>query len=100
VNGTLQLLMVIVCGVPQVAHYIASKVSTFLKQVYRQYQSEDELSDADSLPRRLISPNQYSRSLLSKSEQALANTNSEPLTLRGQVPPANNYGSISKSPTI
>jgi len=61
---------VIVCGVPQVAHYIASnKVSTFLKQVYRQNQSEDELSDADSLPRRLINPNQYSRSLLSSTYQ-------------------------------
>ena len=77
--------MVIVCGVPQVAHYIASKVSTFLKQIYRRNQPEDELSDVDSRPRRLISPNQYSRSLLSKSEQAHANTDSEPLTLRGQL---------------
>ena len=106
--------MVIVCGVPQlvlllsvtytqlkgkqVAYYIAGKVSTLLKQippVYRQNQAEDELSDADSLPHRLISPNQYSRSLLSESKQAHAKTDSELLTVRGRVPPVYNYGSIS-----
>jgi len=110
-NETLPILMMIVCGVPQlvlllsvtyaqlkgnqVAYYIAGKVSTLLKQIYRQNQAEGELSDADSLPHRLISPNQCSRSLLSESKQAHAKTDSEPLTVRGRVPPVYNYGSIS-----
>ena len=110
-NETLPLLMVIVCGVPQlvlllsvtytqlkgkqVAYYIAGKVSTLLKQIYRQNQAEGEHSDADSLPHRLISPNQYSTSLLLESKQAHAKTDSEPLTVRGRVPPVYNYGSVS-----
>ena len=100
--------MVVACGVPQlalllsvtyrqlkgkqVAQYIAGKVRTLLK---RRNQAEDELSDADSLPDRLINPNQYSRFLLSESEQAHAQTASESLTVRGRVPPVCNYGSIS-----
>jgi len=110
-NETLPLLMVIVCGVPQlvlllsvtytqlkgkqIAHYITGKVSTLLKWICRRNQAEGEHSDADSLPHRLISPNQYSRSLLLESKQAHAKTDSEPLTVRGRVPPVCNYGSIN-----
>ena len=107
-NETLPLLMVVACGVPQlalllsvtyrqlkgkqVAQYIAGKVRTLLK---RRNQAEDEPSDADSLPDRLINPNQYSRFLLSESEHAHAQTASESLTVRGRVPPVCNYGSIN-----
>jgi len=38
-------------------------------QTHRQNQAEDEPSDADSLPHRLINPNQYNSSLLSESVQ-------------------------------
>jgi len=73
--------------------YIAGKVKTLLKQMKKQNQAEDGPSDADSLPHRLVSPNQYDRSLLSESEQAHAT--SETLSILGQVPPVCTYGSIS-----
>ena len=108
-NETLPLIIVIACGFPQlvlllsVAYrqlkgkqavgYIAGKVKTLLKRMKKQNQAEDESSDADSLPHRLVSPNQYDRSLLSESEQAHAT--SETLSILGQVPPACTYGSIS-----
>ena len=75
------------------AQYIAGKVSTLLKQICKQNQAENELSDANSLPYRLINPNQYNRLLLSDTEQT--HINSETLTVRGQVPPVYTYGSAS-----
>jgi len=55
-------------------------------------QAEEEVSVADSLPHRLINPNQYDRSLLSESEQTRANT--EAPTVQ-QVSPVYTYGSIN-----
>jgi len=108
-NETLHLIFVIACGFPQfvlllsvtysllkgkhIAKYIAGKVCDLMKQICTQQQNEDELSDDDPLPDRLINPNQYSRSLLSQPEQA--HVNSETLTVRGQRTPVNTYGSIS-----
>jgi len=108
-NETLHLIFVIACGFPQlvlllsvtysllkgkhIAKYIAGKVRDLMKQICTQQQNEDELSDDDPLPDRLINPNQYSRSLLSQPEQA--HVNSETLTVRGQRTPVNTYGSIS-----
>jgi len=105
----LPAIFVIACGVPQLVlllsvayrqlkgrqavEYIAGKVKTLLKQMKKQNQAEDEPSDADSLPHRLVSPNQYDRSLLSESEQAHAN--SKTLSMLGQVPHVCTYGSIS-----
>jgi len=54
--------------------YIAHNVSILLKQMHRQNQAEDEPSDADSLPHRLINPNQYNSSLLSETEQVHTNS--------------------------
>ena len=84
-NETLPLLFVIVCGVPQfilllsvtfrqlkgkqVARYIARKLGTLLKKTHNPNEAEEELSDADSLPDRLVNPNQYNRPLLSASQQ-------------------------------
>ena len=81
-NETLHLIFVIACGFPQlvlllsvtysllkgkrIAKYIAGKVRDLMKQTCTQQQNEDELSDDDPLPDRLINPNQYSRSLLSQ----------------------------------
>ena len=108
-NETLPLIIVVTCGLPQlvlllsvtyrqlkgkrIVQCITGKVSTLLKQIHTRYPAEDELSDANPLPHRLISPNQYNRSLLSVSEQTHANT--ETLTVQGQVPPVYTYGSIS-----
>ena len=108
-NETLPLLLLIACSLPQlvlvlsvtcrqlkgkqIAGHIAGKVSTFVKQIWKQNKAADELSDADSLPHRLVSPNQYNRSLLSDTEQT--HNNSETLTARGQVPPVYTYGSVS-----
>jgi len=75
------------------ALYIAGKVSTLLGQICKRNQGGDELSDADSMPRRLVNPNQYNRSLLSDNEQT--HINSETLRARGQVPPVYTYGSVS-----
>jgi len=37
-------------------------------QICKRNQAEDELSDADQLPHRLVNPNQYNKTLLSVSE--------------------------------
>ena len=73
--------------------FFVGKVNTLLKQVCTRNQAEEEISVADSLPHRLISPNQYDGSLQSESEQTYANT--EIPTVRGQVSPVYTYGSIS-----
>ena len=107
-NEALPVIFMIAFGLPQlvlllsvaytqlkgtsIARSIASKVSS-LKQICKPNQAEDEPSDADSLPDRLIRPNQYNRSLLSVSEQTHAN--SETLSVRGQVPPVYTYSSIN-----
>ena len=108
-NESLRLIFVIACGLPQLvlvlsvtyrqlkgkqmAQYIAGKVSTLLEQICKRNQVGDELSDADSMPHRLVNPNQYNRSLLSDTEQT--HINSETLRARGQVPPVYTYGSVS-----
>jgi len=108
-NKVLPRLFVIACALPQlvlllsvtyrqlkgkwVVRYIIARVSTLLKQTQKPRQAEDELSDADQLPHRLVSPNQYNRSLLSDSEQTHTNFDTHPV--RGQLTPAYTYGSIS-----
>ena len=108
-DETLPLIFVIACCLPQlvlllsvtyrqlkgkrIVRCITGKVGTLLKQVRTRNQAGDELSDAESLPHRLVSPNQYNRSLLSESERTHAN--SVTLSVRGQVPPVYTYGSIS-----
>ena len=103
---TLPLILVIITGFPQLVllltliykqligkwiMYVTGKISSFLKKIHKQYnQAEEELSDTDSLPHRLVSPNQYNKSLLSESEQT-----HKTLTVQGQVPPVYTYGSIS-----
>ena len=67
---------------------IAGKVNTLIKQVCTRNQAEEETSAADSLPHRLISPDQYDGTLLS-------HVNTEIRTVRGQVPPVYTYGSIN-----
>jgi len=107
-NETLPLIFVVACGVPQLAlllsvtyrqlkgkkvvQYIAGRVSTLLNRIHKRNQVEDELSDGDQLPHRLICPNQYDRSLPSKPEQMSANCE---MPVRRQVPPVYNYGSVS-----
>jgi len=107
-SETLPLIILIACGLPQLvlvlsvtcrqlkgkqmAQYIAGKISTLLKQVHKQKQG-NELSVADSLPHRLVNPNQYNRSLPTDTEQA--SNNSETLTVRRQVSPVYNYGSVN-----
>ena len=106
-NETLPLIFVISCSFPQlvlmlsvsyrqlkgkqIAIHIAGKVHTLIKQIHAQNRGEDELSDDNPLPHRLVNPNQYNRSLLSESEHT--QTNSE--TVRGQLTPVYTYGSIS-----
>ena len=108
-NEALVLMSVVAYGIPQlvlllsvtyqqlkgkwIVRCITGKVGTLLKQVRTRNQAADELSDADSLPHRLVSPNQYNKSLLSESERTHAN--SETLSVRGQVPAVYTYGSIS-----
>jgi len=108
-NETLPIIFVIACGFPQlmlllsvtyrqlkvklIVGYIAGKVSAWLKKIHKQNQAEDELSWANSLPHRLVNPNQYNKSLLSESEETHANF--ETFTVLGQVQPAYTYGSIS-----
>ena len=105
-SETLPLIILIACGLPQLvlvlsvtcrqlkgkqmAQYIAGKVSTLLKQIRKQ---GNELSDADSWPHRVVSPNQYNRSLLPDTEQT--HNNSETVAVRGQVPTVYNYGSVN-----
>jgi len=102
---------VITCGFPQfvflvivtyrklkgkwISQYSAGKVSTLVKQnlICKRNQAEDELSDADQLPHRLVNPSQYNKTLLSESEQADAN--SETLAVRGRFLPVYTYGSVS-----
>ena len=107
-NKTLLLIIVISSGLPQlvlllsvtyrqlkgkqIAKYISGKVHNVIKQICIRNQGENELSDADPLPHRLIDPNQY-KSSLPQPEQAHAT--SETLTILGQVPPVCTYGSIS-----
>ena len=104
-NEALALIFVIACSIPQVVlllsvtytqlkgkrivQCITGKVGTLLKQVHTRNQAADELSDADSLPHRLVSPNQYNKSLLSESERTHANSET------GQIPAVYTYGSIS-----
>jgi len=108
-NQTLALIIVIVCGLPQlvlllsvtyrqlkgkqISRYIAGKVSIMLKHIHKPVQQENQPSDADQLPHRLTSPNQYNRSLTSEFEQTYANN--ETLSVRGQLTPVYPYGSIS-----
>ena len=108
-SETLPLIIVITSSVPMlvllfaalyrqlkgkhIMQFFVRKVNTLLKQVCTRNQAEEEISVADSLPHRLISPNQYDGSLLSESEQTHANT--EIPTVRGQVSPVYTYGSIS-----
>ena len=73
--------------------FIAGKVNILLKKICAHKRAEEEISVADSLPHRLISPDQYDRSLLPESEQTHVNT--EAPTVRGQVSPVYTYGSIS-----
>ena len=96
-NESLCFIFVIACGLPQLvlmlsvtyrqlkgkqmAQYIAGKVSTLLEQICERNQVGDELSDANSLPHRLVNPNQYNRPLLSDNEQT--HINSETLRARG-----------------
>ena len=103
-NETLPLIIVIACSFPQlvlllsvayrqlkgrqIAKYIAGKLHALIKQICARNQDENELSEDDTLPHRLVSPSQYNRSLPSESGQI-----SE--TVQGQLTPVYTYGSIS-----
>ena len=81
-NETLPLIIMIACGFPQLVLlliviyrrlkgkrmvlYVAHNVGILLKQTHTQNQAEDELSWANSLPHRLVNPNQYNNSSLSE----------------------------------
>jgi len=83
-NETVPIIFMITSGYPQlflllsvtyrqlkgklIVGYISGKVSTWLKKIHKRNQAEEELSEADSLPRRLVNPNQYNKSLLSELE--------------------------------
>ena len=74
-NETLLLIIVISSGLPQlvlllsvtyrqlkgeqIAKCISGKVHNVIKQICTRNQGENQVSDADSLPHRLVSPNQY-----------------------------------------
>jgi len=108
-NEALPLVLVLTSSIPQfvlmlivlyrqlkgkwIMRRIAGKFNTLIKQVCTRNQAEEETSVTDSLPHRLISPDQYDGSLLSESEQTHVNT--EILTVRGQVSPVYTYGSIN-----
>jgi len=64
-----------------------------IKQICTRNQGENQLTDADSLPHQLVSPNQYNKFLLSESEQTHAN--SESLSVGRQLTPVYTYGSVS-----
>ena len=103
-NETLPIILVIACSFPQlilllsvayrqlkgkqIAKYIAGKLHALIKQICARNQGENELSEDDTLPHRLVSPSQYNRSLPSESGQI-----SE--TVQGQLTPVYTYGSIS-----
>ena len=107
-NQTLPLLIIIACSIPQlvlllsvtyrqlkgkqISRYIAGKVGTMLN-MHLPVQQENQPSDADQLPHRLTSPNQYTGSLTSESGQTYVNTDT--LSVRGQLTPVYTYGSIS-----
>ena len=75
-------------------NHIAGKIGTLLtEKVHTRIQAGDNLSNADSLPHWLVSPNQYNRSLLSEFEQE--HVSSETLAIREQIQPVYTYGSIS-----
>jgi len=73
------IMFVMLCGFPQlilvlsviyrqlegkrIVQSIAKQVSTLLKQACTRNHAEDQLSDANPLPHRLISPNQYKKSV-------------------------------------
>ena len=77
-NETLPIIFVIACSFPQLmlllsvtyrqlkVKLIAGKVSAWLKKIHKRNQAEDELSWANSLPHRLVNPNQYNNSSLSE----------------------------------
>jgi len=108
-NETLLLIIVISSGLPQlvlllsvtyrqlkgeqVAKCISGKVHNVIKQICTRNQGENQLLDADSLPHRLVSPNQYNKSLLSESEQTHAN--SESPSVGRQITSVYTYGSVS-----
>jgi len=108
-SETLPLIIVITFSVPMlvllftvfyrqlkgkhIMRFIAGKVNILLKKICAQKRAEEEISAADSLPHRLISPDQYDRSLLSESEQTHVNT--EAHTVQRHVSPVYTYGSIS-----
>jgi len=97
-NETLPLTFVISCSFPQlvlllsvsyrqlkgkeIAIHIAGKVETLIKQIRAKNQGENELSNDNPLPHRLVNPNQYNKSLLSESEHT---------TVRGQLTPVYTY---------
>ena len=103
-NDTLPLILVIACSFPQlvlllsvayrqlkgkqIANYIAGNLHTLIKQICARNQGENERSEDDTLPHRLVNPSQYNRSLPSESGQI-----SE--TVQGQLTPVYTYGSIS-----
>ena len=108
-NEALPLIFMIASGFPQlvllmsvtygklkgkeIAKYISQKFHSVKKKMCTRIQVENELSDDDPLPHRLVNPNQYNRSLLSESEQTHAN--SETLTIQGELTPVYTYGSVS-----
>ena len=108
-NKTLLLIIVISSGLPQlvlllsvtyrqlkgeqIAKCISGKVHNVIKQICTRNQGENQLLDADSLPHRLVSPNQYNKSLLSESEQTHAN--SESPSVGRQITSVYTYGSVS-----
>ena len=105
-NETLPLIFVIACSFPQlvlllsvtyrqlkgkqIAKCIAGKVHTLINQIRARNQGKTEPTGDNPLPDQLVNPNQCNRSLLSESERT--QTNSE--TVRGQLAPLHNYGSI------
>ena len=105
-NETLPLIIVITCALPQLAlllsityrhlkgkwlvKYVAGRVGALLKCMHIGKQTED--AQEDPLPHRLVSPDQYNRSLLSVSEQADTNVAS---AVQGPIPPVYTYGSIN-----
>ena len=108
-NEALPLIFMIASGFPQlvllmsvtygklkgkeIAKYISQKFHSVIKKMCTRIQVENELSDGDSLPHRLVNPNQYNRSLLSESEQTHAN--SEAPAIQGELTPVYTYGSVS-----
>ena len=107
-NEALPLIYMIASGFPQLvlllsvtyrklkgqerAKYISQKFYSVIKKMCTRIQVENELSDDDPLPHRLVNPNQYNRSLLSEEQ---THANSETLTIQGKLTPVYTYGSVS-----